>query len=89
MTRTVLISKPQPRGNTNRMIRATVMHDNGDTLQVVVEGQNKTTTVKASEVREAPAMYGNRAASDRRVVVQKALPDSPGSLVRILEKRGF
>lgn len=87
--RTVLIRKPQRIGSTARMVKAAVLGQTKDGLRVVIEGTSKPISVKASEVRDAPAVFGNRPAMGRGVVVQKALPDSPSSLTRILEKRGF
>jgi len=88
MSRTVLISRSQLHGYVNRMIRATVLEDKGATLRVVVDGQSKVIEVKAAEVRDAPKVFGNQAAVSRGAIVQNAIPDSPGCLVRILGKRG-
>jgi len=81
MTKTVLIRRPMVRGNTSQMVRASVLSEQGDTMRVVLEGQSKPVTVRASEVVATPGVNGR--------IMHSSLPDSPNSLIRILEKRGF
>jgi hypothetical protein len=85
--RIVLLRRPQVHGNVTRMVRATVMSENNGTLRVIPEGQRNPIVVKASETLDATTTFGTRLAMQKGVVIQRALPDNPNSLSRIVESK--
>jgi len=87
MSRTVLIRKFQLHGNLTRMVRATVLSEKAGILRVVPEGQGTPIEVKASDTMDAATTFGTRLGMQHGIVVQKAYPDSPNSMMRICEQR--
>lgn len=86
MSRMVLYRVPQRQG-CQRVVKAQVIGEQGDSLRVVPEGSNKAVLIEASEAQDAQRVFGGGRAMAAGVVVPKAYPDSPNSLMRILESR--
>lgn len=87
MSRTVMVRRPQLHGNVTRMVRATVLSESNGELRVLLEGSNKPLNIKASETMDAARTFGTHLAAARGIIIQRALPDSPNSLSRIIEQR--
>lgn len=85
--KTVIIRRQQLHGNISQLIKASVLSETKDELRVILEGSNRPIVVKASECVDAPGTFGTMQAMNRGVIVQKALPDSPSCLSRMIERR--